>query len=251
MAHTLSFHSFRRGVGKSTLAANTAVLLAQAGARVGLLDLNFSAPSQQMMWGLAEPPYTANDFLWGKCEIEAAVCEAPVPGGPAVQLIPASAHPAEINRMLRGGYYLPLLAQACEALLDARQLDYLVVDTPAGLTEETLMTFGATDVAVILLRLDQQDYEGTALLADLARRLEVPQVFLAGNEIPPARLTPATMTELRAKYHFDVAGMLPHTPELQTLGSSGVFALRYPAAPLTAALRQLVRQLTPPAGSAP
>jgi len=44
-------------------------------------------------------------------------------------------------------------------------------------------------------------------------------------------------------YHCEVIAVLPHSDEMMTLASSGIFALRYPDHPVTAAYRQVATRL--------
>jgi ATP-binding protein involved in chromosome partitioning len=54
--HTIAVASGKGGVGKSTVAVNLAVGLAQKGARVGLLDADIYGPSIPIMMGIDERP---------------------------------------------------------------------------------------------------------------------------------------------------------------------------------------------------
>jgi ATP-binding protein involved in chromosome partitioning len=56
VAHTIAVASGKGGVGKSTVAVNLAVAMAQKGARVGLLDADIYGPSIPLMMGVDERP---------------------------------------------------------------------------------------------------------------------------------------------------------------------------------------------------
>jgi MinD-like ATPase involved in chromosome partitioning or flagellar assembly len=80
-----------------------------------------------------------------------------------VYLIPSSIRPGEITRVLREGYDAQLLTTGFRRLVDELDLDVLLIDTHPGLGEETLLSIVISHTLVIILRPDQQDYEGTGV----------------------------------------------------------------------------------------
>lgn len=249
MPHTISVNSFRRGTGKSNLTANLGALLAASGQNVAIVDMDLPSPSQQTLFGLTDSDiqFTLNDFLWGNCEIEQAALDLTsrlsLTLG-TLHLVPASQRLNEIARVLRGDYYLDLLHDAFDQLAESLKLDTLLIDTHAGLSEETLMVFGLSDAAVILLRSDSLDYEGTAVTVDVARQLEVERIGLVVNELPTQIPSTTALQQVALNYNCEVFSVLHHTPQLAALASGGIFGLRYPTHPLTKSFRQIAAQLT-------
>ncbi len=58
--HVVAIHSVKGGVGKSTVAVNLALALAQLGLEVGLLDGDVTGPSIHVMLGCETTPVTGN-----------------------------------------------------------------------------------------------------------------------------------------------------------------------------------------------
>jgi ATP-binding protein involved in chromosome partitioning len=113
--------SGKGGVGKSTVAANLAMALARAGARVGLLDADMYGPSIPTMFGLTERPKSAD----GK-SIE------PVERfGVKLMSIGLLLEDPKAAIVWRGPMLHGALTQFIE---DVRwgELDYLVLDLPPG-----------------------------------------------------------------------------------------------------------------------
>jgi MinD superfamily P-loop ATPase len=95
------------------------------------------------------------------------------------------------------------------------------------------------------MRPDRQDFEGTGITARVARELEVPSVQIVVNK-SPVQLDPADVSErVRAAYGVEVAAVLPHSDELMTLASEGVFVLRHPNDPLAGLYRNLAARVVP------
>lgn len=256
MTAIISIHSFRRGAGKSMIAANTAAALALAGARVGIVDANLPSPSMHVLFNLVESDvrYTFNDFLHHRCDIEQTAVDVTrrVSDGRAGQLYltPSSFEAHEIVRAMRDGYDVDLLHEGFRALAESLRLDMLVVDTHAGLGEETLLTLALADSLVVVLRPDQRDYQGTGVIVDVARRLEVSRVYAIVNELPAA-LEPAAVTaEVERIYQCGVIGVLSYDDIVTTLPKPGIVAVHYPQHPITAAFQsiaaRLIHQSRPP-----
>ena len=117
--HIVAVSSGKGGVGKSTVAVNLAVALAQTGARVGLLDCDVYGPDIPLMMGLSGPPLQENR-----------------------KLIPKERHGVKTMSI---GYLLeedkpvvwrgPMMHKLIEQFLGDvvwGDLDYLIVDMPPG-----------------------------------------------------------------------------------------------------------------------
>src|SRR5665811_1956524 len=112
-----------------------------------------------------------------------------------------------------------------------------------GLNEETLLSIAVSDALAVILRPDQQDYQGTGVTVEVARKLDVPRMFLVLNKVP-AVFEPATVKERAEQaYACDVAAVLPHSDEMMALASAGIFSLRYPDHPVTAQLQRIADRL--------
>ena len=74
MTRCIAFHSYKGGTGKTTLACNSAALLARKGYKVCVLDLDIYAPSFQSYFDSA-PSTGINDFLNSKVEVGRAMID--------------------------------------------------------------------------------------------------------------------------------------------------------------------------------
>ncbi|MBT3392380.1 MAG: Mrp/NBP35 family ATP-binding protein [Chloroflexi bacterium] len=117
--NAIAVASGKGGVGKSTVAVNLAVSLAQSGARVGLLDADIYGPNIPMMMGVDKLPPPRED-----------------------KLVPAEAYGVQlmsIGFLVKPGQPLiwrgPMLHSAIRQFLTDvlwDELDYLVIDLPPG-----------------------------------------------------------------------------------------------------------------------
>jgi septum site-determining protein MinD len=249
MAQVVSIHSFRGGTGKSNTTANLAAVLAAGGKRVGIIDTDIQSPGIHVIFGLDEGKVnrSLNDYLWGRCAIEDTAYDVTPPSVAAqrglIYLIPSSVKTGEITRILQEGYDVGLLNDGFEQLLDKLRLDYLLIDTHPGLNEETLLSIAISDVFLLILRPDHQDFQGTAVTVEVARKLNVPKMLLLVNKVLQSMDFAALKEQVEATYHAPVAGVLPLNEEMLRLASAGLFVLEYPNHPFTREIIKVARQL--------
>ncbi len=249
MSKIVSVHSFRGGTGKSNTTANLSALLAAQGRRVGVVDTDINSPGIHVLFGMDEEEmkHSLNDYLWGKCAIEQAALDvtgrlkAPTHG--QIFLVPSSIKPGEIARVLREGYDVGLLNDGFRDLVERLKLDVLMIDTHPGLNEETLLSIAISDALIIIMRPDQQDYQGTGVTVDVARKLDVPYLGLIVNKVPQVFDMQEVKTRVENTYSCEVLAVLPHSDEMMTLASAGIFVLHYPDHPVTNSLKQALVKL--------
>lgn len=249
MSMIVSIHSFRGGTGKSNTTANISTLLAAKGLRIGVIDTDIQSPGIHVLFGLDEDEmgYSLNDYLWGKCDIEATAHDVTGNLGGDVQgqlyLIPSSIKAGEIARVLREGYDVGLLNDGFHDLIERLDLDVLMIDTHPGLNEETLLSIAISDALIIILRPDQQDYQGTGVTVEVARKLSVPHMMLLVNKVPTSFDFEEVKTKIEQTYNCDVAAVLPHSDEMMALASAGVFVLHYPDHTVTTELQKVTASI--------
>jgi septum site-determining protein MinD len=242
MTTIVSVHSFRGGTGKSNSSANIAARLAAAGKRVAVVDTDVQSPGIHVLFGFDEniPGKTLNDYLYGGCDITEAAHDVTdriatsslgvAPGG-QLFLVPSSIKAGDIAKVLRQGYDVELLNEGFRSLAKGLDLDVLVIDTHPGLNEETLLSITISDVLLLILRPDKQDFQGTAVTVDIARRLEVPELLLLVNKVPSNADMQQLAQDVTNAYQTEVAGLLPLSEDLVSNASGGLFSMTSPDHP--------------------
>lgn len=244
MGKIVSIHSFRGGTGKSNTTANLAAQAALADKRVGVVDTDIQSPGIHVLFGLDENSMgrTLNDFLHGECEIkevafsigENTEADKDAAGrkklaGKNLWLIPSSIRGREISRVLRDGYDVNRLNEGLQNLITDMKLDYLFIDTHPGLNEETLLSIAISDVLLIILRPDNQDFQGTAVTVDIARSLDVTNLLLMVNKAVPNKYDYEDLKQqIEKAYHAPLTGILPLSFDMADNASKDLFSLQFP-----------------------
>lgn len=251
----VSIHSFRGGTGKSNTTANLAAQAALAGKRVGVVDTDIQSPGIHVLFGLDEAKMgkTMNDFLHDKATIReigfsigentgTAEGRAKL-AGKHLWLFPSSIRGREISQILKEGIDFNRLNEGLQSTIREFDLDYLFIDTHPGLNEETLLSIATSDILIVVLRPDNQDFQGTSVTVDIARSLDVPNLLLMVNKALPRYDFAELRREVQEKFNAPVAGILPLSFDLADNASNDLFSLRYPDHEWSKALREVAEAI--------
>ncbi len=138
----LSVTSGKGGVGKTNISANLAYCLAEAGKRVLLLDADLGLANVDVVLGLT-PQYNLFHLFHDALPIEQIITETPY----GFKILPAASGVADMLD-LGTGEKLELL-EAMDTLED--QVDYMIVDTGAGINENVLYFNLAAQERIVVL----------------------------------------------------------------------------------------------------
>ncbi|MFD3556017.1 P-loop NTPase [Streptomyces goshikiensis] len=238
MTRTIVVHSHRGGTGKSSVLANLALLIAAGGRRVGVVDTDIHSPTLDLLFRL-EPGFSLADYLLGRCEIEAAAQQA---GAPGLYVVPARTGTAALRELMSTGYDVGLLPEGFDRLSRHLALDVLLLDTHAGLNNESVTAMASADVLMILARADRIDLSGVEETLALAGRLPCRRALVM-SMAPEGVDRDEVGRRAEAAYDAPLAGILPYAPEMAALYGERIFAEAHPDHPLVGEFRTIISAL--------
>jgi len=172
LAKCISFHSYKGGTGKTTLAANFAFLLASKGYRVYLLDLDFYAPSLYSYFNI-EPNYWINDYLRSRASLDDIMIDSTTFLKQKVEgelMIGFSRGGKEDIYQLEGSLlndreqqvkqFRNFIAMR-EELLVSNDADFIIMDTSPGIRYWSINSIVISDIVLLTLKMGDLDLKGT------------------------------------------------------------------------------------------
>lgn len=235
--NAIAIASGKGGVGKSTVAVNVAVVLAQSGARVGLLDADIYGPNIPTMMGVQTQVKHRDNMM-----------------------IPEEAHGVKlmsIGFLVKPGQPIvwrgPMLHTAIQQFLsqvDWGELDYLIVDLPPGTGDAALsLTQSLPLSGSVIVTLPQKvSLDDASRNLGMFRMLGVPIIGVVEN-MSYLELGDGTRMDVfgtgggeRLAYESNVPfiGQIPLDPNVRIGGDTGMpVILSHPDSPSARALRSV------------
>lgn len=219
------------GVGKTTTCVNTSVCLAEAGARVLLIDID---PQCNATNGLGLHDVTSNtsyDVICGGATLESAMMPTPYP---QLTVVPASPDLAgasvELPAMDRREHKL---AAALEDVVD--DFDFIFVDCPPSLGLLTLNALVAADKLIVPVQCEYYALEGLGQLLQTVEAVKQslnPELAISGLLMTMfdarTRLSSQVVEEVRSHFpDLTYNTVIPRNIRLSEAPSFGLPISRY------------------------
>ncbi len=216
--NAIAVGSGKGGVGKSTIAANLAIALAQSGAAVGLLDADIYGPNIPIMMGVDHLPPPKDQ-----------------------KIIPAEAYGVKvmsIGFLVKPGQAMiwrgPMLHSAIKQFLNDVEwgcLDYLIIDLPPG-TGDAQISLAQTiplSGGIIITLPQQVSVDDASRAVEMYRALQVPVLGVIENmsylELPDGKLMEVFGNgggeRLAREMGVPFLGKIPMLPEVREGGDKG------------------------------
>ena len=247
--HIIAIHSGKGGVGKSTVAANLAISLAQKGYRVGLLDADIHGPSMPKMFHTEEcRPYSV--------EIEGKTMIEPIEQyGVKMLSIGFFVNP-ESAVIWRGG----MASNAIKQLIEEAhwgELDYFLIDLPPGTSDIHLTLISELQLTGVIVVTTPQPValvdarKGVEMFQN--EKIDVPILGLIENM---SWFTPAELPEnkyyifgrdggkrLAEELNIPLLGQIPLVQSIREGGDEGVPVALQIGHPAAATFEQIAGKL--------
>jgi ATP-binding protein involved in chromosome partitioning len=254
LGHIIAVSSGKGGVGKSTVAVNLALALAQQGARVGLMDADIYGPNVPRMLGVNAPPPVRDNKIQ---PLEAHGIKVISLGFLIEKDQPA---------IWRGPIVMKVITQFI-ADVEWGQLDYFIVDMPPGTGDAQLSLVQATTVhGAVIVTTPQEVAVGDALRGvKMFERVGVPVLGIVENMSyfenpetgkPIAIFGSGGGQRLATEVGLPLLGQIPLDPRVGEGGDTGrPIVVSEPGAgaakALTALARRVAQEMSARAAKAP
>ncbi len=242
LAKCISFHSYKGGTGKTTLAANFSFLLASRGYSVYLLDLDFYAPSIYSYFNF-EPKYWINDYLKGNAKLDDIMVDSSNFLNESVKgelKVGFSRGGKEDIYQLEGSIlndreqqvkqFRNFIAMR-EDLLVTKNADFIVMDTSPGIRYWSINSIVISDIVLLTLKMGDLDLKGTIkmireIYGSLIEHGAVCKLLLnrvSGYCVPTTNLEPGSIqiTEddsfFKKKIDLEIAKIFDKSSNIDTL----------------------------------
>ncbi len=232
MGLSITIASGKGGVGKTTLAANLGVALAEFDKDVTILDADIEMANLELHLGMEGMKTTLHDVLSGDASVKDAIYEGPC----GIKVIPA-------------GISLDGLRKADPERLEnvlsdlLRTTEILILDAPAGLGRSVVTALAAGQELLLVVNPEISSMSDALKTKIVAKKLGAHVLGVVLNRGGHDK-TDLTIQEVEVILEAKVLAVIPEDPEIRRSSAFGQpVVLRSPDSPAAIAIKKLAADM--------
>ena len=244
----ITLHSYKGGTGKTLLSVNLAMIFADMGKKVCLLDLDLRAPSLSSTFNNANNCWV-NDYLNKTCNVENILTDCTPNYIKSGQLFVGLADPStesirEMSSKDRkwGMKALCRLLSLKEQLLKEMNFDYVICDSSPGLQYSSINAIVAADVVLVVTSIDKSDIDGTQRMIRDLYYLYEKKTGIVVNKVPETILSGRTHFKFDT-HQLPIINLVPCSCDVLRSGGEYLFAFEKIGHPVTESLRKIAASI--------
>lgn len=237
---TIAITSGKGGVGKTNMAVNYGLALANQGKRVLIFDADLGLANVDILFGYS-CKHTLADVIENKLQLTDILVDAQ----DGLKILPSSSGVLRLERLSMS--QLASLADAMDRL--SSRFDVLLIDTGAGMTDSVLFFSSVADEILLVTTPEPTAItDGYALVKVLASEYDVKSLVLLVNEVIDNKEAHAVHKKLAAvcEKHLGVeirfgTGVAKDTQLEKAVRERRPVYISYPTSPASQSLRSFAR----------
>lgn len=234
--------SGKGGVGKTSFTINFAIALSQMGQKVGILDADFGFSNVDIMLG-ASSKYNMSHVLSGERRLEEVMEQC----FPNVWHISGGAGLSDLVRVDKGK-----LTAAMKQLdeLEAR-MDYILIDTGAGINDNVLKMIDASDITILIMTSEPTSIIDSYVVIKTAAELENhPKIMSLINRAESEKAASDTynnfsrVVQKHLNQNINLMGYLPADSKMTgSISSLTPHIMKYPKSAFSQRIKEMAAKM--------
>lgn len=246
----VGFYSYKGGVGRTIAMLNTAVLMAQDGKNIGLIDLDLEAASVHQILGidLKKDDKSLIDILLGGDILFLNKLVVPLNGiiqnkynlqlKGNLSFLPTVTDYEKLGRLnWRSEFTQSLFESICDHYIKVFKLNHLLIDLRTGFYPATSSGLYKSQQVVLVFRLDNQNLAGVKTIIDYCKQRGKPFILVA-SLIPETSQTAGYLQKFQDEFGETIKVRLPYDADLAL--AEKIVVLDYPQKCFTQEFQKLV-----------